>query len=79
MFAKSAALGANAGIDDGEEHTRGQELRSPGQGQRTGPDVVGGNVVGDIDDLGVRARAPDDGLAHTDEQSSCRVPPAVRT
>ena len=59
--------GADTGIDHGEDHARNQVLDAAGERQGAGPDVVGRDLVGDVDDGGVRSDRADDRLDDADE------------
>ena len=59
--ATSTAIGppvrAHARIDDGQHDAGRHVLDAPREGERAGPDVVGRDLVGEVDDGDVRARS----------------------
>ena len=65
---EEAAVGADAGVDDGEHHTAvGEVLHGAHEGEPAGPHVVGRQVVGDVDDAQTGREAQHHGLADADE------------
>lgn len=57
----------DTGVDDREYDTRVQVLRGASEGQATGPNVLGLNAMGDVDDANMGSDGVDDGLCHADK------------
>ena len=62
-----SAGGADPGIDDGQDDTRRQVLDGPDQRQRARADIVGWDLMADVDDVDAGGDAADDRLDHADE------------
>ena len=61
------AVGAHAGIDDGEDHPGTGVLHRPGEGQATGAHVERRDLVGEVDDVDPGRELADDRLHDADE------------
>ena len=67
LHGDGAPLGADAGVDDRQHHARAQVLRGAAQREAAGPHVVGGDLVGEVDDGDVRRDLADHRLHDADE------------
>jgi hypothetical protein len=66
---------SDTGVDHGEDDAGRQILSGPGESEAAGPDVVGRNLVGDVDDRYVGRDRPDDAL---DDAGELVCGPVVR-